>query len=249
MGRVNEREHDETSEPAPTGRDGHQNGHQDAGRDADAGTEAADEDARDEQPVTPQLTPAQSRRLSQPMVGILLSVLVTVGAVAVLMLMNPSPDPEPFTPDEDVEAAAGPVADVAGFAPVVPQVPDDWTANYARWKGGEEVPHWEAGYTTSETDFVGFAQTDAANPTWIAQEVDQAPEAGTTTLEGMELTIRRDEDADREHFVLDAAENTVDGTTVVISGDADDAEFDAALRAILAGLGEGPAADGSPSAP
>lgn len=212
-------------------------------------TEREHDETSDDVPATPQLTEAQSKRLSQPMIGILISVAVCVGAVAALMLLNPSPEPEPFTPDEDVVAAADSAAGVVDYAPLAPEVPEGWTANYARWKGGQDadVPYWEVGYTTDETAFVGFAQTDAANPTWISQEVEQAPEVGSITVEGVVLQIRRDEDDRRVHYVLDAEQNPADATTVVISGDAGEEEFDAALRAIIDGLGQQPAETTDPA--
>lgn len=195
----------------------------------------------EEASVTPQLTEAQSRRISQPMVAMIITMAVTMGAVAAVFMLNPEPDVEPYQRDEDVEQEAGFVADVADFDPIVPDVPDGWTANYARWETRAEqgVPVWEVGYTTDAVDFIGFAQTDQGNPTWIAGETSQAAPSGTVAVEGLEFEVR-DGDGARTYFVLEAEDNDVDGTTLVITGDAAEEEFTQALRSIVESLGEDP---------
>lgn len=45
---------------------------------------------------------------------------------------------------------------------------------------------------------------------------------------------------DRQHWVLTEEQNTIDGTTVVIGGDAQDEEFAAAVEAVVDALGEEP---------
>lgn len=199
-------------------------------------------------PPKPQLTPAQSKRISQPMIAMIITMAVTVGAVAAFYMMNPEPDVEPYQRDEDVHQEAAYVADVATFAPLAPEVPEGWSANYARWETRPEhgVPVWEVGYTTDAVDFIGFAQTAQGNPTWIAEETRQASPAGTHTVDGLEFEVR-DGDRDRTYYVLTEEENDVDGTTVVIGGDASEEEFDLALEAVVASLGEDPRDDADPS--
>lgn len=195
-------------------------------------------------PPRPQLTAAQSKRISQPMIAMVITMAVTVGAVAAFYMMNPEPDVEPYHRDEDVQQEAGYVADVAEFAPLAPEVPESWTANYARWETRPEqgVPVWEVGYTTDAVDFIGFAQTDQGNPTWIAEETDQADAAGTLAVDGLEFQVHEGE-KDRTYYVLTEEENDVDDTTVVVSGDASEEEFARALDALVDSLGEDPRDD------
>lgn len=194
---------------------------------------------------TPQLTQSQVKRLKQPMIAMLFTVLLTAGAVAAFMAMNPEPDTT-YERDEDVAEAARGAADAAGYAPISPDLTEEWTANYARWEVRPEqgVPVWEAGYVTPSDAFIGFAQTDEANPTWLTAETDGAPSTGTVEVDDVEFETR--EADDRQHYILDAEQNPVDDTTVVVSGDASEEEFTFALEEIVDALGEDPR-DGAPA--
>lgn len=203
--------------------------------DEDAvGTRAQNEGADDA--PTPQLTQSQAKRLLTPMMGMVITMGVLVAILAAIWFMNPEPDVT-YTRDEDVPQAASWADDVAEYSPLSPDVPAEWSANYARWETRTEfgVDVWEVGYTTEAVDFVGFAQTDDANAAWVNAEVDQAPQTGTTTIAGLDFRTHQQED--RRYYVLEGQNNERDGTTVVISGDAGDAEFDLAMEAIIDSLG------------
>ncbi|WP_022873281.1 DUF4245 domain-containing protein [Nesterenkonia alba] len=201
-----------------------------------AAQQATDGPAEDEQPKV-QLTESQAKRLTTPMMGMILTMAVLTGLLAVLWFMNPEPDVQ-FQRDEDVHEAAVWTASAAEFAPIAPDVPEGWTANYARWETRAEfgVDVWEVGYTTEAVDFIGFAQTDEANPAWVNEETEQAPTTGSATIEGLQFETR--EQDGRRYYVLEAEENSIDGTTVVVRGDAEDGEFDQAMEAIIAAIGE-----------
>lgn len=194
------------------------------------------DDAAAEEP-TPQLTQSQVKRLATPMMGMIITMGVLTAVLAVLWFLNPEPDVT-YTRDEDVQEAAIWTDSVTEFSPISPEVPDEWSANYARWETLPDygVDVWEVGYTTEAVQFVGLAQTDNANPAWVNAETDQAPETGTTVIDGLEFETR--EDDDRRFYVLDAEDNDRDGTTVVIGGDAAEAEFDLALEAIVDSIGQ-----------
>ncbi|HIW99973.1 MAG TPA: DUF4245 domain-containing protein [Candidatus Nesterenkonia stercoripullorum] len=198
---------------------------------------------QDSQQPTPQLTQSQVKRLKQPMIAMLFTVLLTAGAVAAFMAMNPEPDTT-YERDEDVAEAARGAAEVAGYAPIAPDLTEEWTANYARWEVRPEqgVPVWEAGYVTPSDTFIGFAQTDEANPTWLTAETDGAPSSGAVEVDDVEFEARETED--RQYYILDAEQNPVDDTTVVVSGDASEEDFTFALEEVLDALGEDPR-DGS----
>lgn len=194
-----------------------------------------EDDAAAEEP-TPQLTQSQAKRLTTPMMGMVITMAVLTAVLAILWFLNPEPDVT-YTRDENVEEAAAWTDGVTDYSPVAPQVPEEWSANYARWETLPDygVDVWEAGYTTEAVQFVGFAQTDNANPAWVNAETDQAPETGTTMIDGLELQIR--ETDDRRYYVLDGEDNDRDGTTVVIGGDAAEAELNLALEAVLDSIG------------
>lgn len=192
-----------------------------------------------EERPTPQLTTSQVKRMSQPMIGMIITMAVTVAAVAAFLLMNPEPDVEPYQRDEDVTAAAEDASGVTDYDPAAPDVPETWSANYARWETRPEhgVPVWEVGYTTAAVDFIGFAQTDDPNPTWIAEETEQASPSGTRTVEGLEFEVL-DGEEERSYYVLEGEQNHADGTTVVVTSDAGEEELEQALQLIVDALGE-----------
>lgn len=189
------------------------------------------DDAESQEP-TPQLTQSQVKRLATPMMGMVITMGVLTAVLAVLWFLNPEPDVT-YTRDENVQEAAIWTDSVTEYSPIAPDVPDEWSANYARWETLPDygVDVWEVGYTTEAVQFVGFAQTDNANAAWVNTETDQAPETGTTVIDELEFEIR--EDDDRRFYVLYAEDNDRDGTTVVIGGDADEDEFDLAVEAIV----------------
>lgn len=189
----------------------------------------------DDQP-TPQITQSQAKRLMTPMVSMIITMGVLAGILAAVWFMNPEPDVT-YTRDEDVAEAAEWADGVAEYSPIAPEVPEGWTANYARWETRAEfdVDVWEVGYTTDAVAFVGFAQSDNANPAWVNEETDQAPVEGTQEISGFTVEVR--ETNGRQFYVLDAEDNDVDGTTVIIGGDAGEEEFGQAAEAILESVG------------
>lgn len=199
--------------------------------------EDAPQEHDDAEGPTPQLTPSQAKRLGAPMVGMVITMGVLSLGLAALWFMNPEPDVT-YTRDEDVFEAAAWTDQVAEYSPIAPEMPEEWSANYARWETRAEhgVEVWEVGYTTEAVNFVGFAQTDNANPAWVNEETEQAPVTGAVTID--ELAFETREQGDRQYYVLAAEDNTVDGTTVVIGGDAGDDEFQTAVDAIVGSLGQ-----------
>lgn len=193
-----------------------------------------------EQPK-PQLTRSQVKRLSQPMIGMIITMMVTVAAVAAFLMMNPEPDAEPYQRDEDVHVEAVHAGRDAEFLPAAPDVPEGWSANYAYWEdqSGQGIPLWEVGYTTDSMTFVGFAQSDQGNPTWISEETEGATPSGTQTVDGLVFEVLHGE-GDRTWFVLAEEHNEIDGTTVVLGGDASEEDLEIALSAVVEALDQEP---------
>ncbi|GAA1145261.1 DUF4245 domain-containing protein [Nesterenkonia lutea] len=186
-----------------------------------------------EETPTPQLTESQAKRMNQPLVGIVITVAVTLLGVFAVMGLRPEQDVS-YTPDENVGEAAGWTNDVTDYAAIVPDLPAEWSANYARWENRAElgVTAWEVGYSIDEQSFLSFAQTDEPNPAWVNEETGQAGAVGEETVNGLSFEIRENEDEDRRYYVLSAEENTIDGTAIVLGGTADDAEFETFLQAV-----------------
>ncbi|MBO0596467.1 DUF4245 domain-containing protein [Nesterenkonia sp. E16_7] len=184
---------------------------------------------------TPQLTQSQAKRLRQPLIGVVITVAITLLAVFAVIGLRPERDVA-FTPDVDVEEAAGWTSDVSNFTAISPEVPEGWTANYARWENRVElgVTAWEVGYSVDEQSFLSFAQTDEPNPAWVYDATRQIGPTGEETIEGLTFEVR--EDDQWKYYVLEAEENPVDGTAIVLGGDATAEQFETFLAAVAASI-------------
>lgn len=180
---------------------------------------------------TPQLTQSQAKRLRQPLIGVVVTVAITMLAVFAVMGLRPERDVT-FTPDVDVAEAGGWTSDVAEYTAIVPDVPEGWTANYARWENPAElgVTAWEVGYSVEEQSFLSFAQTDEPNPAWINDATRQIGPTGEETVAGLTFEVR--ENDEWKYYVLEAEDNTIDGTAIVLGGEATAEQFDTLLTAV-----------------
>lgn len=176
----------------------------------------------------PRLTPKQAKRAGQSARAMVVSVLATLGIALLVILINPPSTEQTYDRDLDVQTIARQATDTAGFTATAPEVPEDWDANYARWNaaGVDQVEFWEAGYVTAEEDFAGFKQTAQANPTWISQQISNAPLTGSRTVDGTVWDLHEPADGDR-HLVTE-----LDGTTVIVTGSGELSVMDTLAAAI-----------------
>ena len=183
-----------------------------------------------ETPVTPVLTKKQAQKANATVIGMLIATGITLLLVLVPVLLNPAPKMTPR--DVDVQATASQAAGDAGYAPLAPDLPEGWTANYARWEaaGSAGVPVWTVGYVTPNTSFISLSETDAGNPTWIAQTSGDGVVAGERTAGGKTWELRDSADG-KASMVLE-----LNGLTVVLTGEADLSEFDVLAEAVVSDL-------------
>ncbi|QCU78650.1 DUF4245 domain-containing protein [Citricoccus sp. SGAir0253] len=182
----------------------------------------------------PRLTQKQVTRASQSAGPMVISVLATLALALLVVFINPGSTDRTYRPDVDVPTVARQATATAGFRAVAPEVPEGWTANYARWNaaGSDRVESWEAGYVTPEEDFAGFTQTAQANPTWLSQQMDNAPRTGTRSVDGTTWELHEPRDGDR-HMVAELG-----GTTVIVTGSGDLGVMDTLASAIQKDLQE-----------
>ncbi|MCC9146102.1 MULTISPECIES: DUF4245 domain-containing protein [unclassified Arthrobacter] len=170
--------------------------------------------------VTPVLTAKQAKRANATVMGMLIATGLTLALCLVPVLLNPAPKMQ--ARDVDVAAAANQAAGDAGYVPLALELPDGWTANYARWNAGtnDGVPNWEVGYLTPETEFISLTQTNAANPTWIFQHTGDSTVSGERQSGGVTWELR--DSSNGEATLV----TEIEGQTLLLSGSADLAEFD-----------------------
>ena len=182
----------------------------------------------------PRLTQQQAKRAGQSARAMLVSVLATLGIALLVVMLNPGSTEETYERDVDVAAAAQQASAVAGFTATAPRVPEDWDATYARWNaaGADRVEFWEAGYVTAGKDYAGFKQTAQANPTWVSQQIGNAPLTGSRTVDGTAWDLH--EPASGDSYLV----TELDGTTVIIAGSGDLSAMDTLAGAIQQDLEE-----------
>lgn len=181
----------------------------------------------DAPPIT--LTPNQAKRASSTARGMLIATGATIAVVLPVYFLNPTYTAETYRRDIDVETVARQAAGDAGYLPAAPALPEGWSSNYARWVTGRSdgVDFWEVGYLTSDGGFIQLSQTDDANPTWTAQRVGDAQVSGARTIGGLEWELL---DASSGDTVL---RSDVDGSTVILNGEATLTEFDTMGEAVI----------------
>lgn len=182
----------------------------------------------------PRLTQKQVKRAGQSARAMVVSVLATLGIALLVVLLNPGSTEQTYDRDVDVPAAAEQATATAGFTASAPDLPEGWEANYARWNGAgaDRVEFWEAGYVTPDEEFAGFKQTAQANPTWISQQIRNAPLTGSRTVDGTSWDLH--EPADGDKFLV----TELDGTTVIVTGSGELSDMDTLAEAIQHDLQE-----------
>lgn len=189
-------------------------------RDYGGVSETQPEPQQTDDAVTPVLTTKQAKRANATVMGMLIATGLTLALCLVPVLLNPAPKMQ--ARNVDVAAAANQAAGDAGYAPLDPDLPDGWTANYARWNTGSNdgVPTWEVGYVTPETEFIALTETNAANPTWVYQTTGDAAVAGERQAGGVTWELR-DSSSGKASMVAE-----IEGLTVVLTGSGELSEFD-----------------------
>jgi hypothetical protein len=195
-------------------------------------------------PVKPVIAPGAAKRANASVIGMIIALALSIGTFLPIVLMNPSPKSDGYRPDVNVSAIAQNAAGVAGFTPLAPSAGDTFRPNYARWESGtgSGVATWEVGYITPKESFIGLVQTRQANPTWLLQQVKNAPVTGTRNAGGRDWELRDSGKGDKSMVLVHR------GTTVILTGPAQLDEFSVLAAAVVKSLDSNPEATVSPSA-
>ena len=193
---------------------------------------------RAETPAETQARKAENSRLyvqRKTVNNLVLSLLATVGLVAVIFFVVPRSN---VTPNWQVDyvALSEQAALSMGGELITPTLPEDWAANAAEVRSGaaDGVQSWYVGFITPRNEFIGYQEALVANPTWVANVLDGNATTGTRIFGGLqwdEYDYRSLEDAKNLAYAL----VTVSGDrTFVLYGTANDEEFTALAEKISA---------------
>ncbi|SBN62549.1 Protein of unknown function (DUF4245) [Curtobacterium sp. 9128] len=175
----------------------------------------------------------RARRQHQTAFNLVLALIASLGIVVFLVAVVARPDGAVDRSVDYQQVAAQ--ADVPGVTLAAPELPDSYSANRADYKdkAADGVDVWTVGFLTPDKQYVGLQQGIDANPTWVANQLDQHAATGSRSIGGTKWTVydRRAEgkDAGNQAYSLVA---TFGQNTVVLAGTADDASF----RKIAAGV-------------
>ncbi|MEN0104474.1 MAG: DUF4245 domain-containing protein [Curtobacterium sp.] len=175
----------------------------------------------------------RARRQHQTAFNLVLALIASLGIVVFLVAVVARPDGAVDRSVDYQQVAAQ--ADVPGVTLAAPELPDSYSANRADYKdkAADGVDVWTVGFLTPDKQYIGLQQGIDANPTWVANQLDQHAATGSRSIGGTKWTVydRRAEgkDAGNQAYSLVA---TFGRNTVVLAGTADDASF----RKIAAGV-------------
>ena len=115
---------------------------------------------------------------------------------------------------------------------------EGWHYNYARWNSqqADGIDYWETGQVTPSNQFIVLTQAAGTNPTWIANTTGGAQAEGSVQAGGVSWELRSLVDAKDKQKVTSYYIGQLEGTTVILSGEAEAAEFQALAEATAAYL-------------
>lgn len=169
--------------------------------------------------------------------NLVLSLLVTVGLVAVIYFAVPRAEGEPnwlvdYVSQSEIASKS------LGEELLVPAMPEQWRANAAELRNATngQVTSWYIGFITPTDKFIAFNEAFDANNTWVSETLNEYPATGEITIDGQvwtEYDNRSMNDAGNVEYALVTSSGR---STVVLFGNADNAEFEQLAASITADL-------------
>lgn len=197
-------------------------------------------------PETPAETAARKARDSKlyrsrkTLNNLVLSLLVSLGLVAVIFLMVPRGTGDYLERNVDVAQLAKASTDTAGIPLASPQLPQGWLAKQAemRFSQDEQVTYWYIGYTTPSNNYAAVMQgsvtemdaneqvTKPAGVAWLKKQLEGKKATGETEFAGRQWQVydHQKDNPDSSNVLL-AYVTYYEHFTLVISGTATEAEI------------------------
>jgi hypothetical protein len=174
-----------------------------------------------------QPAPARSRYAMGTYGNILRSLLVVFGIVAVLVAIVPRVQ-SIQQPPVDAAAVVADAVRQSGLPFEAPGgLPDGWSPTNARYATStDDLPTWQAGWTTPKNGYVAIRQTKDASPAWLQAATSGGHQTGTRQLAGRTWTVFYDSATKRTSLVdVPPGGGTATSMTTVVTAVADDEEI------------------------
>lgn len=184
--------------------------------------------------VLPQITEKQAQRINAPARNMVISMVLMILLLLPVIWLMPQPDKNPYRPSVDLPVIAYDASHQAGY-PVAAAEQEGWHYNYARWVTGQAdgINYWSTGQVTPANHFIELVQATDTNPTWVSQLVGNATPEATVKVGSSDWEVRSLVDPDHKSKVTTFYIGQVEGTTVILKGQADPAEFQALIEATV----------------
>jgi len=196
-------------------------------------------------PETPEETAARKaensrkHRANQTLRNLVLALLASLAVVLVLVLVVVRPDGPPRAA-VDYRGDAANSQQQAGKTLAAPQLPAGWSANTdGLTTGSDSVVAWTVGLITPSKQYIGLVQGIDANPTWLANQLENKRSTGSTSIGGRDWAVydRRADDSPG-NFAYSLS-TVIGSSSVVLHGTAPTREFDTLASAISTQLQKG----------
>lgn len=178
---------------------------------------------------------AARHRARQTIVNLVLALAASVGLVVVLVLIVPRDDSNRIKPVDYVGIAHGAAAD--SKLPIFTLTPPtNWWSNSAVFNENpvDTVQNFTAGFVGSETKYIGYTQAFAANPTWLALNLNGMTVTGELQTDHFSWqiyqSVEKHEPAKTKDYQL--VLNYGEQNYVLLYGVADKSEFTTFAKAI-----------------
>lgn len=171
-------------------------------------------------------------RGSMAPLALLGAIMASLAIVAFLVLVVVRPDATPSYGSVDYAARTAEAAEQTGAPFAAPSVPGTWYANRAGFGDDPGVTSWEIGFVTGENRLLTLVQGVDANPGWTAGLVQGASPGAVRRIGGLDWTSYDRRDADDPGLVAFALVTESGRSTIVISGTADDPQFEILAEAV-----------------
>ncbi|HWL01168.1 MAG TPA: DUF4245 domain-containing protein [Microbacteriaceae bacterium] len=180
------------------------------------------------------VSPPKRGRYPQTALALVGAIIGCLGIVAFLVLVVVRPDGATREPTDWHAAAEGAIS---AYGPEVldPQLPEGWTANYARVAKDGDVILWEIGFLSPTDGYVGLAQALAqTSDAQFALPDELGESTGVIRIEGRDWTVfdRRAVDSTGNYAYGLATE--LPASLVLLHGSASDADFQVVAAAVSA---------------
>ena len=171
----------------------------------------------------------RNRRARQTTFNLIIATLASLLLAAFFGILMSNPGTPGIEAVDHTSAADDAQAGIAEPL-AAPPLPDGWQANRAELQtGDDDVKVWRLGLLTEGGGFIGLKQGIDANPSWLAAQVENTEETGSTSIAGLRWTIR---EGDPEGSLARAMTATDGGSTFVLYGTASDDEFTQLAEAV-----------------